>query len=120
MATGTSRGRSASFSASRTKLSVSRPAVPLPTAMALIPPLRTSSPSTGTALALPDGDSRWMTPLPTYFPDPSITASLHPVLIPGSMPRTALGPKGAESSNLRTFSAKTPMAASSATARNAR
>jgi hypothetical protein len=87
--------------------------------MALMPPLRTSSASTGAALALPDGDSRCITPLPTYFPDPSITASLHPVLIPGSTPSTALGPKGADSSNLRTFSANTPMAASSATARNA-
>jgi hypothetical protein len=60
-----------------------------------------------------------MTVLPTYFPESSTTASLQPVRRPGSTPSTALGPKGADSSSLRTFSANTWMAASSATSRRA-
>ena len=56
-------------------------------------------------------------PLPTYLPAPSITASLQPVRIPGSTPSTALGPNGADISSLRTFSANTKIAASSATSR---
>ncbi len=52
-------------SVSRTKVSVSRPAVPLPTAMARMPPSFTSCASTGAAAAFPPGVSRCIRPDPT-------------------------------------------------------
>ncbi len=47
-----------------------------------------------------------------------MTASLQPVRMPGSTPSTALGPNGAAISSLRTFSANTEIAASSAISRS--
>ena len=79
-------------SASRTNDSVSRPAVPFPTATARMPAFFTSSARRGAACALPPGDSRCMSPEPTYRPLASTTASLQPVRSPGSTPSTALGP----------------------------
>ena len=49
------------------------------------------------------------------FPEESTAATLQPVRIPGSTPRTALGPKGEAKSSFFTFSEKTFIAVSSAT-----
>ena len=91
---------------------VSRPAVPLPMAMASMPYFSTRCSTTRLAFKhLPSaahgdkwrycaGNCRWR----------SRQTTLQPVRKPGSMPSTAFSPRGAASSSWRRFSAKTRMA----------
>src|SRR5438552_2938671 len=52
------------------------------------------------------------------FPVSSTTAILHPVLCPGSIPITPIGPAGGASSRVRRFSSKTLIASDSARSRS--
>ena len=97
---------------SRTNCSVSRPAVPFPTATASAWYFATII---ATAFAASSGFcSGKMTVLPRYLPVGPSIATLQPVRMPGSMASTAFSPSGAARSRWRRFSANTSTAARSA------
>ena len=97
---------------SPTRRSVSRDAVPLPTATSSARNWRAREarvriePSQSLR-----GGCGWMTPVWTTLPVRSMTASLTPVRMPGSRPMVALIPAGAASSKLLRLRAKTSIAA---------
>ena len=97
------------------KASVSRPAVPLPMAMAsgwycFTMSLTRVSASLRRLAGGWGNIASWCSRLPWA----SRHTTLHPVLKPGSIPITRFGPKGAASSSWRRFIANTLMASSSA------
>ena len=108
-----------SFSASATKRSVSRLAVPLPMAIRSTP-WRTISPSSAASDPFTSffGGNGYSVAVATSLPVASTTAAFTPVRIPGSSPSVARGPAGAASSRSFRFRAKTAIASSWARRRN--
>ncbi len=104
-----------SRSMSRTKSSVSRPCVPLPTANANGVYFAVRSLSVFFACSSARSPATRLTRVcSSSLPVSSTTTHLQPLRCPGSMPITTRRPSGAASSSLRRFSANTSTASRSA------